>query len=524
VKDNPSKHLAPPTVGFGREAITIDQVWELAHGRARAALDADAGYRRTLEASHASLQRQLRAGRAVYGITTGVGDSCENEITADLAAAMATNLHRFHGCGTGAILGPEEAAAVVAVRLASLSRGHSGVRPLVLERLAELLNHRILPRIPSEGSVGASGDLTPLSYVAAVLVGEREVWFQNQVMPAARALEIAGLPPLTLGPREVLAVMNGTSLMTGLACLAFRRARALARLAAALTATATDVLLGNPSHFDDRIFAVKPHPGQRACARWIREDLEYSPEEAQKPGRIQDRYSLRCAPHVIGVLLDALAAFGAVLSIEINSVNDNPIVDAERDEILHGGNFYGGHVAFVMDGLKTAVANVADLLDRQMALLCNPTTSKGLPADLVARKGAERVAHHGFKAMQISTSALTAEALKLTVPASIFSRSTESHNQDKVSMGSIAARDCLRVLELTETVGVIELLAVCQAVDLRGPESCRARSRELHRAVRAHVPFNDADRRQDGDIAVWLERYRAGELPTGAADFPADGR
>jgi len=245
--------------------------------------------------------------------------------------------------------------------------------------------------------------------------------------------------------------------MTGIACLAYRRAHRLARLASALSAVASDVLRGNPSHFDERIFALKPHPGQMACARWIREDLEYrgasspgpsSPVGASSPAkpRIQDRYSIRCAPHVIGVLLDALAAFRPLIETEVNSVNDNPIVDAERDEILHGGNFYGGHVAFAMDGLKTAVANVADLLDRQMAQLCNPMTSNGLPADLVARTGAERVAHHGFKAMQISASALTAEALKLTMPASVFSRSTESHNQDKVSMGSIAARDCQRVL------------------------------------------------------------------------------
>jgi len=324
--------------------------------------------------------------------------------------------------------------------------------------------------------------------------------------------------------------MNGTSMMTGVACLAYRRAHRLARLASALSAVASDVLRGNPSHFDERIFALKPHPGQMACARWIREDLEYlgaaAPAAAAAPGsspakpRIQDRYSIRCAPHVIGVLLDALAAFRPMLETEINSVNDNPIVDAERDEVLHGGNFYGGHVAFAMDGLKAAVANVADLLDRQMALLCNPMTNNGLPADLVARKGAERVAHHGFKAMQISASALTAEALKLTMPASVFSRSTESHNQDKVSMGSIAARDCQRVLELTETVAAIELLAVCQAVDLRGPETCRARSRALHKAVRALAPRNDADRRQDVDIGRLLEAHRAGGLPAGELDFP----
>ena len=236
--------------------------------------------------------------------------------------------------------------------------------------------------------------------------------------------------------------------------------------------------------------------------------------------RVQDRYSIRCAPHVIGVLLDALVLFRPMLEIEINSVNDNPIVDADRDEILHGGNFYGGHVAFAMDGLKCAVANVADLLDRQMAMLCNPMTSHGLPANLVALEGTAHVAHHGFKAMQITASALTAEALKLTMPASVFSRSTESHNQDKVSMGSIAARDCQRVLELSETVAIVELLALCQAVDLRGPENCKRRSRILHGAVRALVPRNDGDRRQDVDISGLLALYRRGELPIGTADIP----
>jgi histidine ammonia-lyase len=252
----------------------------------------------------------------------------------------------------------------------------------------------------------------------------------------------------------------------------------------------------------------------------MRDDLEYDPGAAVAGARVQDRYSIRCAPHVIGVLLDALTMFRPLLETEVNSANDNPIIDAERDEVLHGGNFYGGHVAFAMDGLKAAVASVADLLDRQLALLCNPATSHGLPANLVALAGPSQVAHHGFKAMQITASALTAEALKLTMPASVFSRSTESHNQDKVSMGSIAARDCQRVLELSETVAIIELLALCQAVDLRGPETCKRRSRALHAAVRALAPRNDGDRRQDVDIAAVLAVYRRGELPIGSVDPP----
>ena len=416
----PTASSSSPPVVFGPRPVRIDDVVALATGAARATLDPDPAYRHQLEESRRSLERQLAAGRQIYGVTTGVGESCETKVPAEQAEALAVNLLRFHGCGTGAALSDEESAAVVAVRLASLARGHSGVRPVVLERLVELLNHRILPRIPAEGSVGASGDLTPLSYVAAVLIGEREVSFGGKVVPAVEALGAVGLRPLALLPKESLALMNGTSMMTGLAALSYRRALALGRLASALSACASEVMRGNASHFDERTFALKPHPGQMTAARWIREDLEYRRTGRQGGGRgggeepqrrIQDRYSLRCAPHVIGVLLDALAMFRPVIETEINSVNDNPIVDADADEILHGGNFYGGHIAFAADGLKTAVANVADLLDRQMAMLCNPMLNNGLPADLVDPANAARAASHGFKAMQITSSALTAEAL-----------------------------------------------------------------------------------------------------------------
>ena len=216
---------------------------------------------------------------------------------------------------------------------------------------------------------------------------------------------------------------------------------------------------------------------------------------------------MRCAPHVIGVLLDALAFARQAVEIELNSVNDNPIVDPDTGAVLHGGNFYGGHVAFAMDGLKSAVASVADLLDRQMQLLCAPATSGGLPENLTPNGGG----NHGFKAMGISTSALTAEALKLTMPAAAFSRSTESHNQDKVSMGTIAARDCRRILELSETVAAIVLLADCQALELRGDAAPGARASCASRCA-ARCPRCVADRRQDLDIESVLALYRTGEL------------
>jgi histidine ammonia-lyase len=514
-----------PVITINASAIRIDQVLAVARGESDIALDQSPAYQKSLLASVELLDKLMAEGRTVYGVNTGFGASCETGVPTHLSSELAANLVRFHGCGVGRFLDETETAAVMMVRLVSLTQGRSGVRPLLLELMCQLLNKRILPRIPSEGSVGASGDLTPLSYIAAVLIGEREVTVDGKVMPTAEAFAAAGLTPIKLRPKEGLALMNGTSVMTGLACLAYDRARKLARWAAAMTAMSSDVLRGNPEHFDARLHQAKPHPGQLASAKWIADDIHYDSRKAQSTkqghdGRIQDRYSVRCAPHVIGVLLDTLPFIRTLLETEINSSNDNPLLDPATGDVLHGGNFYGGHPCMAMDILKIAVANVADLIDRQMALLCNPHYNNGLPADLVYRPGDDQSSHHGFKAMQITASALTAEALKLTMPASVFSRSTESHNQDKVSMGTIAARDALRVMELTETVLAVVQLALCQAVDLRKGQSCHTRSKAVHAAVRKLIPINDGDRRQDVDIHTLLQIYREGGLPIGAVDFP----
>ncbi|MCH9650143.1 MAG: aromatic amino acid ammonia-lyase [Deltaproteobacteria bacterium] len=516
-------------IELGDRPLTVDDVAGLARGDLRIRLHDHGALRERLEISSQRLQNQLEAGREVYGVTTGFGESCLNSVESQYAMDLPRNLVRFHGCGVGEPLSDEAAAATVAARLASLAAGWSAVRPEVLERLCDLLNHRILPVIPSQGSVGASGDLTPLSYVAAVLQGEREVRFQGVPMAAAEAFQQLNLEPLAFRPKESLAMMNGTSVMAGLSCLALVRARRLARFAATLTAMASDVLRGNSGHFDDRIFAAKPHPGQRACARWIREHLQSSegggawnghlPGGGETSSRIQDRYSVRCAPHVIGVLVDSLPWMSRWLETEVNGANDNPLIDPDTGDVLHGGNFYGGHCCFVADGLKNNVANIADLLERQMVLLLSPSSNNGLPENLVARTGGDRYSHHGFKAMEITASALTAEALKLTMPASVFSRSTEGHNQDKVSMGTIAARDSLRVLDLTETVAAIATLALCQGVDLRGLDSCRPRTLAMHRKVRERVKFNQGDRRQDVDIEQVLDLLRNDELPMGSWDF-----
>ena len=513
-----SRTLAP-SVTIGMQPLTIEALVDIAVRGAPVRLDSSASYRTRLNKGVSLLRDAIDRRERIYGVTTGFGDSCVNPVAPEDGTQLARNLIRYHNCGTGRFLDTAEARSVMASRLASLARGHSAVRLEVLEGLARLLNSGICPLIPEEGSVGASGDLTPLAYIAGALTGEAEVSYMGETLRGSKAIERAGLEPLALQPREALALMNGTSAMTGIATLGFVRARRVARFAAALTAMSVDALRGDPGQYDDRIFSVKPHPGQRAVARWIREDIGPSYPPREKDVRLQDRYSLRCAPHVIGVLADVLPLARNFLEVEINSVNDNPIIDLDTGDVLRSGNFYGGHVAQASEMLKTTVANVADLLDRQLALLCNPVTSNGLSRDLVLPEGRGGSVHHGFKAMQITASALTAEALKLCLPASIFSRSTESHNQDKVSMGTIAARDLRRILELTETVSIIHLLALCQAADLRGGPRQGSRSAVLHEAVRSYVPLVEEDRPMDIDIRRLLDAFRVDALPIGSPDL-----
>lgn len=456
-----------PAVRFDGQRLRIEDVVALAEGRARAELSTDPAFRARITRGADFLDRLLAEDGVVYGVTTGYGDSCTVSIPPALVPELPHHLYTYHGCGAGRWLSPPETRAVLAVRLASLAQGVSGVSVALLEQIEQLLVHDVLPLIPAEGSVGASGDLTPLSYLAAVLCGEREVLWRGERVPAAQALAAIGRAPLRLRPKEALALMNGTAVMTALACLAWQRADYLGRLAARLTACNVVASAGNAHHFDERLFELKPHPGQQRVAAWLRHDLA-SERPARNEQRLQDRYSLRCAPHVIGVLEDALPFLRQWVENELNSANDNPLIDPDAERVLHGGHFYGGHIAFAMDALKAAVANVADLLDRQLALLVDSRYNHGLPANLSGATGERAAINHGLKAVQISVSAWTAEALKLTMPASVFSRSTECHNQDKVSMGTIAARDALRVLELTEQVAAAMLVAARQALALRG--------------------------------------------------------
>ncbi|EWH05243.1 MULTISPECIES: HAL/PAL/TAL family ammonia-lyase [Pseudoalteromonas] len=487
------------TTTFGKQRLSIEDIVHIALEQGAVALTSDNQFAKKIDSAVAFLDKLLEDDGVIYGVTTGYGDSVTVKVPLDLVNELPLHLTRFHGCGMGSMFTPEQGRAILATRLASLSQGYSGVSWDMLNLLKDFLNHNIVPVIPQEGSVGASGDLTPLSYVAGAMVGERDVYYQGEIKNSLEVMKSLGLTPLKLRPKEGLAVMNGTAVMTALACLAFDRAAYLAQLTSRITALASLALKGNSHHFDDILFSVKPHPGQQQVAAWIRGDLNHV-EHPRNADRLQDRYSIRCAPHVIGVLQDSLPWFRQMIENELNSANDNPIIDGEGEHVLHGGHFYGGHIAMVMDTMKTAVANLADLADRQIASLVDTRYNNGLPSNLSGSNDERRYINHGFKAVQIGASAYTAEALKLTMPASVFSRSTECHNQDKVSMGTIAARDCLRILQLTEQVIASTLLASIQGLRLRIAQgeleftSLTADVQAMYQDISEFFPLLDEDR------------------------------
>lgn len=506
----------------GNRALTIEEVNDIGRREASVTLCRDPSYVSQITSGAQYLKKLIDEDGSIYGVTTGYGDSVTVNINPKLLDDLPLQLTRFHGCGLGDHFDADTVRRVMVARLNSLGRGLSGVRYELLERLTDLINLGAVPLMPEEGSVGASGDLTPLSYLAAMLVGERDVLHKGAQISALDMHRELGLQPLRLQPKEGLALMNGTAVMTAIACAAYERAEYLTRLCARLTSLSVIAMHGNPDHFSEALFQAKPFAGQAQIAQWIRVDLEEN-IEIHQDRRLQDRYSLRCAPHVIGVLRDSLPWMRQFIETELNSSNDNPLVDPDAEKIYHGGHFYGGHIAFAMDSMKNCVANLADLMDRQMALLVDPKFNNGLPANLSGAHGDMTSVSHGFKAVQIGMSAWTAEALKLTMPASVFSRSTESHNQDKVSMGTISARDCMRVLQLTDQVAAAYLLATHQAIELRKRESgalfsAGSHLHKFHEDVSRQFDFISEDRPLESDLRRFVARIQRQEIELYSGD------
>jgi len=476
--------------------VGLEEVAAVARG-AQVELSTDERWLGRVRRSRAILDASLQQGQAVYGVSTNVGNRSSVNVGKDTLDAHAAMLVLHHGCGVGAPLSEEEARATTFVRLVSLSKGYSAVRVELLEALCRLLNAGVTPVIPRLGSVGASGDLTPLSYLAAVLMGEREAFYKGETLPAAEALRRAGLEPFPFAHKETISLMNGTSVMTALAVLTTLRLERTVVMAERATALAGEILHARSQAFHPLAHKIKPHPGQVASAAAIYGAMQGSGLIDQlRQGRIiQDPYSIRCAPQILGAARDALAWTRQQLLCEVNSVNDNPIVDPDSEQVLFAGNFYGGHVALTMDLSKISAATLADLVDRQFALLLDSRFNLGLPETLVGYPG------NGVKGMELTTTALCALASQRSGSDSVQSRSTEVGNQDKVSMGLNAAVNAGEVVTFLQQGLATLLIALSNAARVRGESQLSAAAKVFLEEIRARSAVLTADRRLDHDIA-----------------------
>ena len=450
-----------------------------------------ASAREAVAAARRVVDDAVARGAVVYGVTTGFGNFAEVRIPLDRLRELQTNLLRSHAAGVGAPLGVSETRALMLLRANALARGFSGVRLETLELLVALLNRRLHPRVPSQGSVGASGDLAPLAHLALVLIGEGECLHEGRRLSGREALAAVGLSPVTLEPKEGLALINGTQLMTAVSGLALAQALRLARSADVVGALTLDALLGTDTAFDPRIHAARPHPGQGASARNLKRLLAGSVlrESHRNCGRVQDAYSLRCMPQVHGAVRDALAFAEATHLVEINSATDNPMVFADRGEILSGGNFHGQPVALAADLVAIAAAQLGTISERRSERLVNPTLS-GLPAFL-AREGG---LHSGLMMAHVTAAALTSETKTLAHPASVDSIPTSAGKEDHVSMGATAAWKASRAVANTARVLAVELLAACEAVEFHRPLRSSPALEAVVARVREHVQNHGQDR------------------------------
>ena len=455
----------------------------------QAAIDPEAKVR--VDAAADAIARVVAEGRVVYGVNTGFGLLARTRIDATRLAELQRALVLSHSAGTGAPLGDAIVRLTLLLKVASLARGHSGVRYAVIEALLKLLNAGVVPIIPSQGSAGASGDLAPLAHLAGVLIGEGEARVGDVTMPAAKALARAGIAPLALHAKEGLALLNGTQVSTALALaglFACERTFAAALVAGALS---VDACLGSDTPFDERIQALRGHRGQRDTAQILRELLAGSAIRAshQDCPRVQDPYSLRCQPQVMGACLDQMRHAAGVLHLEANAVSDNPLVFADSGEVLSGGNFHAEPVAFAADALALALAETGALSERRTALLMDAGLS-GLPPFLVRDGGV----NSGFMIAQVTAASLACENKSLAVPRSVDSLPTSANQEDHVSMATNAALRLAPMAGNVAAIVAIELLAAAQGVELRAPLATSPRLLPALKRIRSEAAFWDRDR------------------------------
>ena len=497
--------------------LTLEEVREVAVEHRAVLLDPDA--RETVQHARAVVDALVAGNKVSYAITTGVGKLSDVRIPPEQIRELQVNLVRSHAVGVGEPLPPAEVRAMMLLRANSLAKGHSGIRPVVIDTLCEMLNRNVTPFVPSQGSVGASGDLAPLAHLALALIGEGECLDEkgNRVA-SSEALRSAQVAPLVLEAKEAVSLINGTQAMLAVGSLALSMAEVLVDSADVIGALTLDALRGTDVAFDERIHKARPHQGQLATAANLRKLLEGSEIRRSHAdcNRVQDAYSLRCIPQVHGAVRDTLAHCREVFEIEINSAVDNPLVfvkdaKAAEGDVLSGGNFHGEPLAFALDFLAIALSALAGISERRIERLVNPALNEGLPAFLAPGAGL----NSGFMMPQVTAAALVSENKVLAHPASVDSITTSGNKEDYVSMGMTAALKLKRVVENTRNVLSIEAMAAAQAVEFLAPLKTSKRLQAAQAAIRAVSPAMEKDRVIYQDFAKIAQAIADGKLAEG---------
>ncbi|ATE65436.1 histidine ammonia-lyase [Rhizorhabdus dicambivorans] len=488
--------------------------WNAIYEGADVALDAGAWD--AIDASAAAVARIVARGAPVYGINTGFGKLASVRIADDELSTLQRNIVLSHAAGTGAPSPVPVVRLMMALKLASFGMGASGVRRETVAMLEAMLVRGLVPVVPSQGSVGASGDLAPLAHMAAAMIGVGEIELEGRRVPAAEALRQAGLAPLDLGPKEGLALLNGTQFSTANALAGLFRAETIFRSALVTGALSTEAAKGSDAPFDARIHALRGHAGQRDVGDALRRLMAGSAiraSHASGDSRVQDPYCLRCQPQVMGAALDLLRQAGATLGIEANGVSDNPLIFADSDEALSGGNFHAEPVAFAADMIALALCEIGSISERRIAMLVDPALS-GLPAFLTPRPGL----NSGFMIPQVTAAALVSENKQRAYPASVDSIPTSANQEDHVSMAAHGARRLLDMADNVSAVIAIEWLAACQGIDFHAPLKSSDALQAAHMHLRAAVPALEDDRHFHPDMVAATALVRTGSL---VASVPA---